>query len=334
MERMTIRGCISAALVLAASLQAGAQDPHFSQYFASPLTLNPALTGNTEGSLRIAANYRQQWWATGSPFNTMTLSFEQRLLEHAVGANDRFGVGGLMMADNSMSGGLRSTYMSLSSSYHKGLGERHRLGVGFQGTYGNRVVDFSRLSFYSQFDTDGFNTNLPSGERTLSTVKPTVSAQAGLMYTYEDEQTRLYGGFSVYHLNRPRQTVMDDSLSRLPQRYTAHAGAVVLTGEAFRVSMHGLWQRQAKASELSVGGAVGYDLDAYNTVYAGGWYRFGDAVYPYLSYVRNGMQVALSWDVTVSSMRQALPRNGSVELSFIYSKPNNSFEKRAMPWNY
>jgi len=311
-----------------------AQDPHFSQYFASPLTLNPALTGNIDGSLRIAANYRQQWWATGSPFNTMTLSFEQRMLEDRMGANDRFGVGGLMMADNSMSGGLRSTYMSLSSSYHKGLSERHRLGIGFQGTYGNRVVDFSKLSFYNQFDTDGFNTNLPSGERVLSTVKPTLSMHAGLMYTYEDETTRIYGGFSMYHVNRPQQTAIEDSLSRIPQRYTAHVGAVVLSGESLRLSVHGLWQQQAKASEVSVGGAVGYDLDGVNTVYAGGWYRFGDALYPYVSYVRNGMQVALTYDLPASQMRQALPRNGSIEISFIYSKPSNSFEKRAMPWNY
>jgi len=311
-----------------------AQDPHFSQYFASPLTLNPALTGNIDGSLRIASNYRQQWWATGSPFNTMTLSFEQRLLENAIGQFDRFGIGGLMMADNSMSGALRSTYMSLSSSYHKGLGERHRLGIGFQATYGNRVVDFSRLSFYNQFDTEGFNLGLPSGERALATLKPTVSMHTGLMYTYEDEQKRLYAGFSNYHLNRPRQTVVNDSLSRIAQRYTAHAGAVFLTGEALRISLHGLWQQQAKSNQINVGGALGYDLDKLSAVYAGGWYRFGDAIYPYFSYVRNGLQVALSWDFTVSGIREALPRNGSVEISLTYSKPNNSFQKRAMPWNY
>ena len=34
---------VSAAMVLAGS--AMAQDPHYTQYFASPLTLNPALTG-------------------------------------------------------------------------------------------------------------------------------------------------------------------------------------------------------------------------------------------------------------------------------------------------
>jgi Type IX secretion system membrane protein PorP/SprF len=37
-----------------------AQDPHFSQFFASPLTLNPAFTGKFDGQVRLAANHRDQ----------------------------------------------------------------------------------------------------------------------------------------------------------------------------------------------------------------------------------------------------------------------------------
>jgi len=310
------------------------QDPHFSQYFASPLTLNPALTGNIDGSLRIASNYRQQWWSTGSPFTTASLSFEQRLLENRLGDNDRFGVGGLMMVDNTMSGGLRSTYMSVSGSFHKGLSEQHRLGVGFQGTYGNRIVDISRLNFENQFVADGFDTNLPSGEAVLSTIKPTVGLHTGLMYTYEDALSRIYFGWSMYHVNRPRQTILDDSLSRIPQRHTLHAGFVLLSGESLRITGHALWQSQAKASEVSIGGAVGYDVGSDNTFFVGAWHRFNESIYPYLSYVRNGMQVALTYDWQIGGIKTALPKNGSIELSFIYSKPDNRFEKRAMPWNY
>ncbi|HOA38555.1 MAG TPA: type IX secretion system membrane protein PorP/SprF, partial [Flavihumibacter sp.] len=35
-----------------------AQDPHFSQFFASPLTLNPAYTGKFNGTVRVSGNYR------------------------------------------------------------------------------------------------------------------------------------------------------------------------------------------------------------------------------------------------------------------------------------
>lgn len=311
-----------------------AQDPRFSQYFASPMTLNPALTGNIDGAFRIAANYRQQWWATGDPFNTASLSFEQRLLEDRLGENDRLGVGGLMMLDNSMAGGLRSTYMGISTSFLKGLNERNRLGVGFQAVYGNRIVDYDKLSFFNQFDVDGFNTTLPSGEMALSTMQPTIDFNAGILYQYEDDISRIYAGFSMYHITRPKQTVMDDPLSRIPYRYTAHAGAMFLSGESMRYTFHALWQQQAKATDLTAGGAVGYDLGEKHTFYLGAWYRVKDSFYPYVSYVRGGMQFGLTFDLLTSSLRQASPRNGSVELSFVFNKPSTQFLRKALPWNY
>lgn len=330
----TIRLTIAALATATIASEACAQDPRFSQYFASPMTLNPALTGNIDGAFRIAANYRQQWWATGDPFNTASISFEQRLLEDRLPFNDRLGVGGLMMLDNSMAGGLRSTYMGLSASYFKGLNDNHRLGVGFQTVYGNRIVDYNRLSFYNQFDVNGFNTSLPSGEMALSTMQPTIDFNAGLLYHYEDELSRFYAGFSMYHITRPKQTVMDDPLSRIPYRYTANAGAMFLSGEKMRYTFHALWQQQAKATELTAGGAVGYDLGEKHTFYLGAWYRVKDSFYPYVSYVRNGMQFGLTFDLLTSSLKQASPRNGSVELSFVFNKPSTQFLRKALPWNY
>ncbi|MES1226414.1 MAG: type IX secretion system membrane protein PorP/SprF, partial [Bacteroidota bacterium] len=49
------------SLCLLLGTAALAQDPNFSQFFASPLTLNPALTGKFDGVYRVAGNYRNQW---------------------------------------------------------------------------------------------------------------------------------------------------------------------------------------------------------------------------------------------------------------------------------
>jgi type IX secretion system PorP/SprF family membrane protein len=163
---------------------------------------------------------------------------------------------------------------------------------------------------------------------------PTLGLNAGMAYQYEDLLKRLYAGVSVYHLNRPRQTALADSTNRVPQRFTLHGGGVFLSGEALRLTVHALYQRQARAEEFAFGGAVGYDVGMEHTFFAGAWYRMGDAVYPYLSYVRNGMQIGLTYDVQVSSMRQAVPRNGSIELSFLYTRPDDRSDRRAMPWNY
>jgi Type IX secretion system membrane protein PorP/SprF len=46
---------------LGMSLSLFAQDPQFVQFYASPLQLNPAMTGVHPGKWRVIANYREQW---------------------------------------------------------------------------------------------------------------------------------------------------------------------------------------------------------------------------------------------------------------------------------
>ena len=82
------------------------QDPHFSQYFSSPLTLNPAMTGYFKGDYRMSANFRQQWWSVGSPFVTNTLSYDTKLMQTKIHANDILAVGILGLYDQSLNGGF------------------------------------------------------------------------------------------------------------------------------------------------------------------------------------------------------------------------------------
>ncbi|MDE3249481.1 MAG: type IX secretion system membrane protein PorP/SprF, partial [Bacteroidota bacterium] len=114
---------------------ASAQDPHFSQFFSSPLTLNPALTGKFDGVFRAAGNYRDQWPAISKAFVTSTLSVDAPLLGSKINPNDVWGVGLMAMTDRTANGILNSNYISFSTSYHKGLDEDgyHQLGFGFQG---------------------------------------------------------------------------------------------------------------------------------------------------------------------------------------------------------
>lgn len=48
-----------------------AQDPQFSQYYAAPLYLNPALTGINQNG-RAGVNYRNQWPSIDANFETFS----------------------------------------------------------------------------------------------------------------------------------------------------------------------------------------------------------------------------------------------------------------------
>src|ERR1700742_3575733 len=79
-----------------------AQDVHFTQYFTSPLTLNPALTGLINEDLRIAANYRSQWGTvSNTPYVTGTFSFDAALLKNKLPDGDALGFGLMALYDQS-----------------------------------------------------------------------------------------------------------------------------------------------------------------------------------------------------------------------------------------
>src|SRR5690242_20988560 len=129
MKKILLTLMTSVALVSASS----AQDPNFSQFFASPLTMNPALTGKFDGVFRVAGNYRNQWPTINNAFVTKTLSVDFGILKNRLAEIDQLGVGVLAVTDRAGDGVLVTNYAGLSMAYHKGLDENgyHQIGAGF-----------------------------------------------------------------------------------------------------------------------------------------------------------------------------------------------------------
>src|ERR1700709_2056133 len=117
-------------ILIAVSFSSKAQDPHFSQYFASPLTLNPAMAGYFKGDYRVSGNYRQQWWSVGAPFSTGTVSYDTKLMQNKISKDDVFAVGIMGLYDQSLSGGFRSVNASATVAYHKALGQDGTTDLG------------------------------------------------------------------------------------------------------------------------------------------------------------------------------------------------------------
>lgn len=143
-----------------------AQDPYFSQYYSSPLTFNPALTGYFNGAHRLAINYRNQWANISSPYQTGAVSFDTRILQNKMAANNKWGLGVQAMYDQAGAGVYKNSYIALSTGFNKGLDADgyQSIGIGIQAAYARHVVDFSKVSFANQFTSSGFDLSVPSGE--------------------------------------------------------------------------------------------------------------------------------------------------------------------------
>ncbi len=307
-------------------LFAKAQDPHFSQFFASPLTLNPALTGKFDGTLRVAGNYRNQWPAFNNVYITSTLSIDFPVMQKNIPENDTWGVGILALTDKAGGGILTNNYIGISTSYHKALDEDgyNQIGAGFQATYGQNRLDNSKLTFEDQLTPFGF-TGVSQDIFTAQNLNINyLDFNAGLIYTgSSSDRNNYYVGASVYHVNRPKESFKGGNRNISP-RATINAGGYFPVSDVLTLHTSGIYQAQGKESEVIFGGALAANLneDAVNpsTVYAGAWMRVQDALIPYIGLEFSGIRIGATYDVNISDLKAGTQSRGGMEISLIYIK--------------
>jgi len=330
-----MRKLLCSLLILFSVLTTTAQDPNFSQFFASPLTLNPAMTGKFDGAYRVAGNYRNQWPSINNAYTTATVSFDANILQNRISEVDQFGVGVMAFTDKSGNGALQYNYLSLSTAYHKGLDENgyNQLGAGFQATYVSKQLNLSSLKFGDQLRSDGF-TGLT--QESFSKDQLSVSyfdVNAGVLYNgTSDGENNYYGGVSVYHINRPKESFQDGEYYLAP-RVTFQAGGKIPMGyNAIHLSAN--HSRQAGAVNTVIGGAymlnVNQSEDNATNLYLGTWYRLGDALIPYVGLEFGELHIGATYDVNISSLKPASNMRGGAELSLIYIRQPRDREAKKL----
>ena len=303
-----------------------AQDPNFSQFFASPLTLHPALTGKFDGMYRVAGNYRNQWPTINNAFTTMTASVDFGILKNGIPETDQFGVGIMAFSDKSGNGVLQNNYAALSVAYHKGLDENgyHQIGAGFQGVYLNKRLDVSKVYFEDQLTPFGFtgvtNESFSSQQVNLNYF----DMNAGVFYNgTTNGYNNFYIGASMYHINRPKESFQKGDFL-LSARTTIQAGGKIPVGPYNYIHFAANHSMQAKAHNTMIGGAFALNVNGDETnptnVYLGSWVRFNDAIIPYIGLEFGEFHLGFSYDVNTSSLKPASNVRGGGEISLIYIK--------------
>ncbi len=321
---MSIRKLISMYFLCACVGSAFAQDPHFSQFSSSPLTLNPAFTGKFFGTYRVAGNYRNQWPTINNAFTTATASMDFHIMQTKIAANDTWGLGFVGYNDNSANGAVKFSYASVSTAYHKGLDEdgMHQLGAGFQVTYANMLINTSELKFEDQLTSSGF-TGITSELFNTSTLKSNyVDVNAGFLYNGStSERNNFYFGISMYHINRPKQTFTGAQYVLNP-RTTFHGGGYFPLGTNSTLHVSAMQMFQGGASETILGGAIQLlanpDVEKPASFYFGSWVRLNDAIIPYLGLEFNDMRIGITYDYNSSELKTASQNRGGIEISLIY----------------
>jgi type IX secretion system PorP/SprF family membrane protein len=324
--------------IVAGSLGAFAQDIHFSQFYLSPLNLNPAMTGVMNCNNRLVANYRNQWASVlkSYAYSTYSVSYDQRI---PVGRNDYFGVGGTFWGDRAGEASFKTLTGKLSGSYSKKMGgyrnEAHYLVVGAEGGVAQRSIDFINARWGNQHDGNGgFNPDLSSGEEESLFNDNFLFADMAvglLWFSVFDENNSLYAGAAFHHLNRANQSFFEDGVDDLYSRYTVHAGGEFMAGSRFGLIPGVIAMWQGPSFQVNTGTSLKFLLSGNRRTYSafqiGAWARVAnriesgvlmDALILSTRFDYDDFSLGFSYDVNVSDLVPASNNNGAFEFALIY----------------
>jgi type IX secretion system PorP/SprF family membrane protein len=302
-------------------------DPHFSQYYAYPLWLNPALTGVFEGNSRLNVNFKDQWASISNGYRTGGLSADFRPTE-------KVGLG--LNIINQSAGSAGYNYFAAYGSFGYGIAVSSdgtkKLHFGVQAGFINRGFDPSKLQLDNQYNpATGFDPTLQNGENFSNTNATIFDASAGAFYYDADPMNtaNLFGGFSVAHLANANDPFATDGIkSKLPLRFTIHGGVKIKTG-LMDITPHLVYIKQQQNQITALGIYSELKLQEDNGLILGGMYRINDAAVADVGYHIKSMVIGLSYDFNTSPLKTATIGQGGFELSlsYIFSKnPKNPAE--------
>lgn len=313
-----------------------AQDVHFSQFDRSPLTLNPALAG-ANNTLQGMVNYRTQWKSLAQPYTTMGASVNGRVIGNNRTSNGFFAMGANFYNDAAGMDKVITTTATLNLAYHIKMDQSNTLGMGLYSGFGQRTMGYSSGKWASQFNGIAYDSGISSGESIYDNKFSYFDAGAGIVLTHSIGERYMFAnsdqhfnmGLAVYHLNRPRYSILKDDGIRLPMRFSAFFSglfAVQNTSLAFLPSMS--LQFQGTAKEIVLGTYVRHTVSEGSKMtgkikeshLAGGlFYRYRDAVIAKIMYEHNNMSGGFSYDINMSKLAASSRSTGAMELFLGYT---------------
>lgn len=305
-------------VILAATSGLKAQDFHLSLYDAAPLFLNPAMTGVIDAKYRIHAQYRNQWSSVAyKPFNTALISADM--------PKGKWGYGIQIINMRAGIGNYNVFQAMLSAAYSVALDKTkfHHIAFGLQGGFTQKSVEYKLYTWDNQYtgaDGGSFNTEISSNENFKRQSQILPQLNAGLLYFYSKQQSRLnpFLGVSGFNLTRPKETFFDQA-NYLPIRYYAHAGVRVNITELLFAIPKVLIMNQGKAFEQSYSIDAGYFFKNEKFFLLAGYtYRAKDASIAYAGFRKDNYIFKFGYDFNTSSLKTASKTRGAFELSFTY----------------
>lgn len=317
-------------LIFVSGNQSFAQDHIYSQFFNAPVYLNPALTGQFEGDIRMNLIYRNQWSGLSGDLSYISASADINI--------PKFGGGVGLLFTRSSEGLAYLNKNNFAATYSYSIGGDDVVAsFGIQAGFTNRRIDWSKLVFGDQIDRKlGFMPGNPTSAQIPDAAsKFYFDAGAGINIVYHE----LMIGTALHHINKPDES-FTGTQAKLPMRLIANASYRMQIGGGYNYNQDDgvyiipsvVYYRQGNSSSVSGGAQF-----KYKGVNTGLWYRTSGEGNPDALVISlifdiftgrvNGekLRLGVSHDATTSKMNYT-NTNGTTEASIGYEKyfPNSS----------
>ncbi len=311
-----------------AVLEAAGQDIQYTQFYAAPIHLNPALAGTGEGS-RFIFNFRSQWAAVPKAYTSYNLSYDQNL------SHLNSGIGFWVTRDQAGTGGMSTTTIGGTYAYDLKVNRYFSFRPALGLSYNLRAIDASKLTFNDQLvsgNSSSYSTNLVTDQRSY------IDITAGFIGYGEN----YWFGYSVYHINRPNNSLIGQE-NLIAMRHNVHGGYRFILKKSVKgivaraITVAANYKAQDKWDQFDIGLYFRYDI-----FLAGLWYRGipgfkayqpgysnNDAAAVLVGVEWKNFRFVYSYDATISGLWAN--SGGSHEISLTYDHPNKERKRKRRP---
>ena len=300
-----------------------AQDPQYSQYYASPLLIAPSFAGNSLGT-RAFINFRDQWAKLPGSFVTYSVALDNNFYA----LNSGFGL--LAVRDVAGSAGMGTSTVKGLYSYRFNVTDEWRIRPGIGFSFNQRSMNSKKAVYGDQISTTGIDD---------ITLEPPIPP-----YNYIDAVASIvvydrvmWFGLSVDHLLRPNMSFNRLS-SRAPMTFLQFGGVnIPRLNRVGKPSEIITLNYLIKASQVYRQFDIGVNWYHAPMLMGFGWRGFltdvnsFDALIFTVGIAFNSLSVNYSYDFTINKLGPATGGSHEITLSIGFNEGNKTLRRGAIP---
>ncbi len=321
-----------AVIMLSQVSIAQSTEPIMTQFYNTPLQVNPANAGLFAGRARIITNFKRQWESIGEPFQTIAFSGDYQIARDVTGA-DFFGMGIDINQDKAGVSELSNLSANVSFSFTKALDSRksHFVSVGLQGGYGQRSISTANINWGNQWTQYGFDNRIVTADQAIDESTSFFDMGAGVNYFYSqrDDALKLYLGVAAYHLTKPIMSFMGSEEEQIGRRFNVNGGLRYQFGHSgnFSVYPNFIYSWQGPSSILIYGTDLEYRIEdgsrstgtkKYTSFAVGMYHKVSQTLSPVVKLHKAGFSLYISYDFEIGNITRVTNGQGGMEVALKY----------------